>query len=190
MCCLYSGRPNVAVQPRAAKRLVQRATLTFKTKTFTLHAELVAYATFKEKKMTTYATEEIVKDEQQLEKTAVRSDLSADEGKRVLAGLGFLGIVAQSADFSHSNGLDFLTRSFGVRVPEGTLRIFTYLGDWNFFYGTNTYIERPLSHMWIKWRVNSFSQGIVSITVETLLRDINGDDPWGGRVEIITACFG
>ena len=125
-------------------------------------------------------------------KSAVNSDLSADESKRALtAGLGFLGIAAVTASFSEPNASSgIISKNVQVTVPSGTQRIFVYLGNWDFSFGRPGYIERPLSRMVVRFRVNWFSGKLVTFNVRTLLRDINADDAWEANVEVVVACFG
>ena len=136
------------------------------------------------------ATTKLTKIDRQLQKQAVRSDLSEDEKKRVLAGLGYVGIAGASARFTEANGADIVTTPISIIVPQGTLRAFTSLGIWDFSFGPRTqYVQRPLSHMLISWEITGFTGRQLDVDVHALLRDENGDGPWEADIEIIAACF-
>ena len=125
------------------------------------------------------------------DKVADRNDLNEDERKRLLAPLGFVGTVTGNVRFELDNSFGGIaTKHLSIFAPEGTLRVSTCLGDWDFSFGPRThYLERPLSHILIRWRITNFGIRQIDIDVNAFLRDVNADDPWEANVEIIALCY-
>ena len=74
------------------------------------------------------------------DKVADRNDLNEDERKRLLAPLGFVGTVTGNARFELDNSFGGIaTKHLSIFAQEGTLRVSTCLGDWDFSFGSRTH---------------------------------------------------
>ena len=130
-------------------------------------------------------------DVEELQSEAIRSDLSEDEEKRVLAPLGFLATRSGTLSIDRADGASFHSNERRIQVPSGTLHAVIYPFNWFFNYGSRpNIIERPISQMGLFWGITKFEGTEVTVKVQALLRDINGDDPWWSDFSFVVMCFG
>ncbi len=127
-----------------------------------------------------------------LPKEAINAELSKDEAEKITRnGLAWLGNVLARTAFSESNANSgIVEKELNVAVLEGTKKIAVYLGDWDFSFGKPYYIERPLSHILTGYGFTAFSGRRATLVFRALLQDINADDAWEARIELVVMCFG
>jgi hypothetical protein len=128
-------------------------------------------------------------DVEELQSTAIRSDLSDDEKKRVLSGLGWLGNGSAIAHFSQSNG-NVATQQISISVPQGTLSAYIFPSNWVFHFGRGVLIERPIGQFGLSVGITSFIVRELKVDVRAVLRNLKPDDPWGADVTVVAVGFG
>ncbi|MFE9274809.1 hypothetical protein ACQKLN_13420 [Paenibacillus glucanolyticus] len=77
-------------------------------------------------------------------------------------------------------------------VPKETKYITAYVNGHDLHFGQKTYVERPFAHMGVFVSIHEWNErnNELFLYVYALLRDINGDDPWTGHVDVAVSYYG